>query len=250
MRRVEGDPPPPGGIGRRYGDHVSRTSVPLCCREDATGRRLPRPTAQCLARECHPCVKRQRQATTRVVRCRDPRHQSHESENNAIHRESAPHRPVLTKSAGRQTGDHRRPGRSRSHRSSCLLQRPSRTPTAVDFNCRRLRAADLFPMRGKTRVKRRRLWLLGIASVVAEPVAMKLRGYPIGGKLIVRCRHGHLFTTFWIPGVSLKAVRLGWWRYQRCPVGGHWSLITPVRPSELSEAEREEARTRSDIPLP
>jgi hypothetical protein len=120
----------------------------------------------------------------------------------------------------------------------------------VDFNCRRLRAADLFPMRGKTRVKRRRLWLLGIASVVAEPVAMKLRGYPIGGKLIVRCRHGHLFTTFWIPGVSLKAVRLGWWRYQRCPVGGHWSLITPVRPSELTEAEREEARTRSDIPLP
>jgi hypothetical protein len=101
-----------------------------------------------------------------------------------------------------------------------------------------------------TRARHRRLWLLGIASVVAEPLAMKLRGYPIGGKLIVRCRQGHLFTTFWLPGVSIKAVRLGWWRYQRCPVGGHWSLITPVRPTELTAAEREEARTRSDIPLP
>ncbi len=98
--------------------------------------------------------------------------------------------------------------------------------------------------------KRRTLKLLGIAAVVAEPIAMKLRGYPIGGKLVVRCRKGHLFTTFWIPGVSVKAIRLGWWRYQRCPVGGHWSLITPVRPSELTEAERVEARGHSDIPLP
>jgi hypothetical protein len=98
--------------------------------------------------------------------------------------------------------------------------------------------------------KRRALKLLGIASLIAEPVAMKLRGYPIGGKLVVRCRKGHLFTTFWIPGVSVKAIRLGWWRYQRCPVGGHWSLITPVRPSELNEEERLEARGRSDIPLP
>jgi hypothetical protein len=98
--------------------------------------------------------------------------------------------------------------------------------------------------------KRRRLLALGIASVLAEPVAMKLRGYPIGGKLIVRCRAGHLFTTFWLPGVSFKALRLGWWRYQRCPVGSHWSLVTPVRESELTEDERQDARSRSDIPLP
>ena len=97
-----------------------------------------------------------------------------------------------------------------------------------------------------TRKKHRRLWLVGIASVAAEPLAMKL----LGGKLIVRCRQGHLFTTFWLPGVSFKSIRLGWWRYQRCPVGGHWSLITPVRPSELNEAERAEARSHSDIPLP
>src|SRR6266700_752256 len=104
-------------------------------------------------------------------------------------------------------------------------------------------------MSRKTHMKHRRLWLVGIASVLAEPLAMKLRGYPVGGKLIVRCRQGHLFTTFWFPGVSFKALRLGWWRYQRCPVGGHWALISPVRASELSEAEREEARSRSDIPL-
>jgi hypothetical protein len=98
--------------------------------------------------------------------------------------------------------------------------------------------------------KHRRLWFVGIASVVIEPLAMKLRGYPMGGKLIVRCRQGHMFTTFWLPGVSFKSLRLGWWRYQRCPVGRHWSLITPVRPTELTEAQRAEARSRSDIPLP
>jgi len=104
-------------------------------------------------------------------------------------------------------------------------------------------------MRGKGQGKHRRLWLLGIASLVVEPVVMKLRGYPMGGRLIVRCQKGHLFTTFWFPGVSFKALRLGWWRYQRCPVGRHWSLVTPVRESDLSEEERKEARSRSDIPL-
>jgi len=96
----------------------------------------------------------------------------------------------------------------------------------------------------------RRLRTLGIAAIVAEPLAMKLRGYPIGGKLIVRCRQGHLFTTFWLPGVSFTSLRFLWWRYQRCPVGRHWSLVTPVRESELTEEERQTARSRSDIPLP
>jgi hypothetical protein len=43
--------------------------------------------------------------------------------------------------------------------------------------------------------RRRRRALLIVASVVAEPVVMRLRGYPIGGNLVVRCRKGHLFTT-------------------------------------------------------
>jgi hypothetical protein len=81
-------------------------------------------------------------------------------------------------------------------------------------------------------------------------VLMKLRGYPVGGNLIVRCRQGHLFTTSWIPGVSIKALRLGWWRVQRCPVGRHWSIVVPVRDSEISDDERQLARQRHDLRLP
>jgi hypothetical protein len=44
----------------------------------------------------------------------------------------------------------------------------------------------------------------------------------------VRCAAGHLFTTIWAPLGSLKAVRLGWKRYQYCPVGRHWATVTPL----------------------
>ena len=43
------------------------------------------------------------------------------------------------------------------------------------------------------------------------------------------CRQGHEFATLWIPGVKLTAIDLGVARIQRCPVGRHWSLVTPVR---------------------
>src|SRR5262245_61364639 len=99
--------------------------------------------------------------------------------------------------------------------------------------------------RMKTRSRRRRLVLVA-ALFLVEPVLMKLRGYPIGGRLIVRCRQGHLFTTIWIPSVSVKAFRLGWLRFQRCPVGGHWSIVVPVRTSELGDDERQLARQRHD----
>jgi hypothetical protein len=96
----------------------------------------------------------------------------------------------------------------------------------------------------------RRRRLLFVAMALAEPLALKLRGYPIGGNLVVRCRKGHLFKTLWIPSVSVKAIRLGWWRIQRCPVGHHWALVTPVRPSELTESEKRLARGRKDSWLP
>jgi hypothetical protein len=89
-----------------------------------------------------------------------------------------------------------------------------------------------------------------LAGVLTEPLAMRARGYPIGGNLIVKCRRDHLFTTLWIPGASLKALRLGWVRLQWCPVGQHWSLVTPVRESELTEKERRRARSRHDLRLP
>ncbi len=98
--------------------------------------------------------------------------------------------------------------------------------------------------------RRRRRKVLFVAGLLVEPIAMKLRGYPIGGNLVVRCRRGHLFTTIWVPSVSLKAIRLGWWRFQRCPVGAHWSIVTPVKTDELSERELRAARKRKDIRIP
>jgi len=96
-------------------------------------------------------------------------------------------------------------------------------------------------------VRRRRRTLIIAAAFLVEPLAMWLRGYPLGGNLVVRCREGHLFRTLWIPGVSFKALRFGWWRVQRCPVGHHWSIVTPVKETELSQRQRRTADRHRDI---
>ena len=75
-------------------------------------------------------------------------------------------------------------------------------------------------------------------------------GYKVGGNTVVRCRDGHLFTTIWIPGVSVKSVRLGWLRFQRCPVGNHWTVVTPVRDMDLTDEERQFAEQHQDVRLP
>lgn len=104
---------------------------------------------------------------------------------------------------------------------------------------------------GRRRRRRRLALAVALALTAIEAVVVgQRRGRLFCAQTIVRCRSGHLFTTLWIPGVSLKAVRLGLWRYQRCPVGGHWALVTPVRVSELSEAERQEAAEHHDARLP
>jgi hypothetical protein len=72
----------------------------------------------------------------------------------------------------------------------------------------------------------------------------------MGGNVVVRCRKGHLFTTIWIPGASLKALRLGWARLQRCPIGRHWSLVTPVKDADLSDSELRAAREHHDVRIP
>ena len=92
--------------------------------------------------------------------------------------------------------------------------------------------------------------VLIIAGLVAGTVVARRLGYGVGGDTVVRCREGHLFTTLWIPGASLKAVRLGWARLQYCPVGRHWSMITPVRVADLTEAQRREAAAHHDIRIP
>jgi hypothetical protein len=91
---------------------------------------------------------------------------------------------------------------------------------------------------------------LATAAITGLTAAARARGYRLGPNTIVRCREGHLFTTIWIPGVKLKALDLGVARVQRCPVGHHWTLVTPVRESTLSARERRRARAVHDIRLP
>jgi hypothetical protein len=97
---------------------------------------------------------------------------------------------------------------------------------------------------------RGRMLAVVVASVLLEAVATRLRSGRFGGNLVVRCRRGHLYTTIWIPGASLKSARLGWWRFQRCPVGNHWSFVTPVRDADLSEEQKRAARENTDIRIP
>jgi hypothetical protein len=92
--------------------------------------------------------------------------------------------------------------------------------------------------------------LIAAVSVLSEAIPLWLRGYPIGGSVVVRCRDGHLFTTLWVPGASLKAVRFAGWRLQHCPVGHHWSVVTPVRRSDLSKQQERAASEMKDIRIP
>lgn len=105
--------------------------------------------------------------------------------------------------------------------------------------------------RTEVRRRRRRIGLaVGVATVVAEAVMLRHRGYGVAGDVVVRCRRGHLFTTLWVPGVSLTSLRLGWWRLQHCPVGAHWTLVTPAPVAALTPDELAAARARHDVALP
>jgi len=103
----------------------------------------------------------------------------------------------------------------------------------------------------RARRRRRRGVLIGtLAAEVLGTIVARRRGYAIGLSTLVRCHAGHLFTTIWLPGVSVKSIRLGWWRIQRCPVGAHWTVVRPVRAADLSESELRVARERRDVRLP
>ena len=105
-------------------------------------------------------------------------------------------------------------------------------------------------MGSSTPSKRKRGAGIAATLTLTEAVGLWLRTGRPAGNVIVRCRQGHLFTTLWVPGASVKSVRLGWWRFQRCPVGNHWSWVTPVRESELSGREQRSARKHRDIRVP
>jgi hypothetical protein len=99
-----------------------------------------------------------------------------------------------------------------------------------------------------SRRKRRLAFVVALYAVAT--LFARSRGYRFGPNLVVRCRRGHLFTTIWIPGISVKSIRLGWWRLQRCPVGPHWSIVAPVREADLTEEERQLAGERRDTRVP
>ena len=89
-----------------------------------------------------------------------------------------------------------------------------------------------------------------VAGYVAGTIVAVKQGYSLGRSVPVRCRQGHLFTTTWIPGASLKALRLGLWHGQWCPVGRHFDLVRLVKEADLSPAELEFAAKHHDIPVP
>lgn len=101
------------------------------------------------------------------------------------------------------------------------------------------------------RRKRKLLITAGLAVAYAAGTVIAVRqGYSLGRNGIVRCQKGHLFSTVWIPGGSLKAIRLGPWRVQWCPVGHHVAIVHPVKTANLSESEREFAVAHHDVRVP
>jgi hypothetical protein len=96
---------------------------------------------------------------------------------------------------------------------------------------------------------RRRLGLVAGAFIV-ETIPLLRNGYGIGGNVVVRCSKGHRFTTIWLPGASVKSIRLGPRRFQYCPVGHHWSLVRLVRESDLSARQLRAARDKRDVRIP
>jgi hypothetical protein len=101
------------------------------------------------------------------------------------------------------------------------------------------------------RLTRRRGGLVALLALnLAGTLIARGQGYSFGRNTVVRCRQGHLFTTWWIPGMSFKSLRLGWWRVQRCPVGPHWTVVAPVREADLTDEERQAAHELRDSRIP
>jgi len=103
------------------------------------------------------------------------------------------------------------------------------------------------PVKGSAVTRHRAILIAAALTAIEAVVVARRRGSLLSIDTVVRCRSGHLFTTWWVPGVSFKALRLGWWRFQRCPVGRHWSLVTPARLSQLTDDERRSAATAHDV---
>ena len=94
------------------------------------------------------------------------------------------------------------------------------------------------------------------AAAIPLVVVLVLIGAVLGlGRLpryqrIVRCQAGHCFTTIWVPGASFKAARLLRGRWQRCPVGRHWTMVRVVDPGTLSADQLAAAQATHDLCIP
>jgi hypothetical protein len=95
------------------------------------------------------------------------------------------------------------------------------------------------------------IWL-GVSVAIAAVLVVAALNLRSGDRFerIVRCRSGHLFTSTVVPGASVKAIRLGSVRFQRCPVGRHWTTVRRVDPATLTPEELASARVRHDVGLP
>ena len=90
------------------------------------------------------------------------------------------------------------------------------------------------------------IWLAIVAGVIVAGRLNMFRRFDRP----VRCREGHLFTTIWVPLASLKAIRLGRRRVQRCPVGGHWSVVVPLDRESASDSDLQIAAAVHDMRVP
>lgn len=92
---------------------------------------------------------------------------------------------------------------------------------------------------------------LGAVVLLIVILAIALSARAAGGtERIARCRSGHLFTSTVVPGASIKAIRLGRVRFQRCPIGNHWTIVGWVDPATLTADELAAARSTHDTRLP
>jgi len=98
--------------------------------------------------------------------------------------------------------------------------------------------------------RRRAIFAAAVVGYVVGTIIALRQGYSLGKNALVRCRQGHLFSTVWIPGASVKSLRFGFWRIQWCPVGRHVDLVRPVKDADLTEAERSFALAHHDVPVP
>jgi hypothetical protein len=97
--------------------------------------------------------------------------------------------------------------------------------------------------------------VIAVVALVALAIellsrAARKRGYTLGSNTVVRCKQGHLFTTIWVPGASIKSVRLGLSRFQHCPVGHHWTIVKPVKDADLTPEDRARAAQTHDLRVP